>query len=126
MRTSGLNLVGLLFLSSAMIVGCTQGDAQDSQKAIADLKVLARTDQMTKIIGDGVNLTQNVQVSFIEHSDTEVTMIVTAESALTDAVELSGSCTYELGSGRWELKSSTSEIANIYPGLVCSDAYNLP
>jgi len=126
MKMRGSNLVGLLFLSSAMIVGCTQGDSQDSQKAIADLKVLARTDQMTKIIGDGNNLTQNVQVSFIEHSDTEVTMIVTAESAITDAVELSGSCTYELGSDRWELKSSTSEIANIYPGLICSDAYNLP
>jgi hypothetical protein len=123
---NSFRFVGLLFVSSAMIVGCSPSDSQDSQKATADLKVLARTDQLKKIIGDGINLTQNVQVSFIEHSDTEVTIIVTAESSLSDAVELSGSCTYKLGSGRWELKSSTSEIANISPGLVCSDTYILP
>jgi hypothetical protein len=118
--------LGLLFLSSAMIVGCSPSDSQDSQKAMADLQVLARTDLVKRIIGDGLNLTQNVQVSFVEHSATEVTVLVTAESSLTEAVELSGSCTYKLGSGRWVLTGSTSEISNIYPGLSCAQGYNLP
>ena len=124
--------VALAVFCAGLIVGCTQGDSQnsqaaiDSQAAIGSLKVLARQDQTKKIIGDGNNLNQNVEVSFIELSDTEVTVVVTAESSLTDAVELSGSCTYKLGSGRWVLTNQTSEIDNISPGLVCSQGYNLP